>query len=276
MSGLILCGRRTTNPYYIEEAGINIYSVEELCYYLYNNTYMVGRDFFTEELASFISDELELPSLGQRIKQKLACKADLASMVMDIMTSTSYYSHDECKGIEETIKKLGSMSKPERMKARADILIERKRYVSAIEAYKEILGNRDEQYNSSFVASIWNNMGVVYAKQFLFVDALKCFRLACDIDRKEEYFKNMISAAMFSKDEELLDDVVAQYQVTDGMLEEYINKVESLKKEIIKEKEFVELTDSFKYNGRVGLATFNDNVCHVLDSWKEEYRQMNT
>ncbi len=276
MSGLLLCGKRTTNPYYIEEAGINIYSIEELCYYIYNNTYMVGLSFFTDELAAFISDELELPSLGQRIKQKIACKADVVSIVMDIMTATNYYSHDECKGIEEAIKKYGSMSKQERMKARADMLVDRKRYVSAMVAYKDILANRDEQYNSAFVASIWNNMGVLNAKQFLFADALKCFRMACDIDKKDDYFKNMISAAMFSKNEDMLDDVVAQYQVTDGLLNEYINSVEEDKKKLVQDKEFVELTSGFKYDGSIELSVFNENACGVLDSWKEEYRQMNT
>ena len=145
-----------------------------------------------------------------------------------------------------------------------------------MEAYKDLLANRDEQYNSSFVASIWNNMGVANARQFLFSDALKCFRMACDIEQKDEYYKNMISAAMFAQNEQLLDDVVAQYQITDGILEEHISSIEVIKKELVQQKEFVELVESFKYDGSVELTKFNDNVSRVLDDWKEEYRQMNT
>ncbi len=276
MSGLILCSKRTTNPYYIEEAGINIYSIEELCYYLYNNVYMISREFFTDELVVFISDELELTSLGQRMKQKLACKADLSSIVMDVMTAVTYYCHDECKQIESTVKKLGSMSKPEKMKARADMLLSMKRYVSAIEAYKEILNDKEQKYDGGFIACIWNNLGVVHAKQFLFKDALNCFKMACDIERKDEYLKNMISASMFSKDEDILADTVAQYQLSDKIIEEHINNADAIKKELVKDKEFTELTGRFKYDGRVELSAYKVGVCDTLDNWKQEYRQMNT
>lgn len=275
MSGLLLCGKRTTNPYYIKEAGVNIYSIEELCYYLYNNTYMVGPEFFCEELTKFVSEELGLPSLGQRLKQKIDYKDTLDTMVMEVLTSVAYYSHEECKGIEATIKALGSKSKPERMKAMADMLLERMKYVSAANAYKDILSNREEVYEGSFVASIWNNLGVVYAKQFLFADAVNCFKMACDIDRKEEYFDNMVCSAIFSRDDSVLTDLAAQYQISEGMLEQYMKAIESNRKMMVREKDFMELKDRLKYDGSVELAVFNDDIRRILNRWKEEYRQTN-
>lgn len=275
MSGLLLCGKRTTNPYYIKEAGINIYSIEELCYYLYNNTYMVGQEFFCDELIKFVSDELELPSLGQRLRQKIDYKDTLDTMVMEVLTSVAYYSHDECKGIEETIKAFGSKSKPERMKAMADMLLDRMKYVSAAKAYKEILNNRDEVYETGFVANIWNNLGVVYAKQFLFEDSVNCFKMACDIDRKEEYFDNMVCSAIFSRNDSVLADLTAQYQIGEGMLEQYMKAIESNRKMMVREKDFMELKDKLKYDGRVELAVYNEDIRRVLERWKEEYRQTN-
>lgn len=275
MSGLLLCGKRTTNPYYIEEAGINIYSIEELCYYLYNNTYMISADFFSHELAEFISDELELPALGQRIRQKIDFKADLADMVMEILTSVAYYSHDECKSIEETIKALGSKSKSERMKARADMLLDRRRYISAANAYKDILNSTDEECTADFIASIWNNLGIVYAKQFLFQDAVNCFRMSCDISRQEEFFDNMVCAAIFSREDDILADITAQYQIGEGMLEKYMKAIESNRKLLVREMDFMELKDKLKYDGRIELAAFNENIRSILERWKEEYRQTN-
>lgn len=275
MSGLLLCGKRTTNPYYIKEAGINIYSIEELCYYLYNNTYMVGPEFFCEELTQFVTKELELPSLGQRLKQRIDYKDTLDTMVMEVLTSVEYYSHEECKSIEETIKALGSKSKSERMKARADMLLDRKKYVSAANAYKDILNSHEEVLEGSFVANIWNNLGVVYSRQFLFADAVNCFKMACDIDRKEEYFDNMVCAAIFSRDDGVLADLTAQYQISDGMLEQYMDAIESNRRMMVGEKEFMEFKDKLKYDGSVELATFNDDIRRILERWKEEYRQTN-
>ena len=38
MSGYILCQtKKAEHPYFIENISMNIYSIEELCYYLYHN-----------------------------------------------------------------------------------------------------------------------------------------------------------------------------------------------------------------------------------------------
>ena len=65
MSGYILCQtKKAERPYYIENISMNIYSIEELCYYLYHNLYLADHTIFNEELCSWIRDELELPHLA--------------------------------------------------------------------------------------------------------------------------------------------------------------------------------------------------------------------
>ena len=217
MSGLLLCGKRSINPYLIKESGINIYSIEELCYYIYNNTYMIGREFFCEELAEYVKVELELPSLAQKLKYGIDHNGEILTMVSDILSASNYYSAEERENIINTLKALSSKSKSERMKARADMLLERKKYISAANAYKEILNVNDEVYSTEFVATVWNNIGITYIKQFLFEDACKCFKTACDINRQEDYFDNMVCAAIFSTNDNLIEDIVAQYQITEAM-----------------------------------------------------------
>lgn len=275
MSGLFLCGKRTTNPYIIKEAGINIYTIEELCYYLYNNTYMVGSEFFCYELVRFIEAELELPSLAQRLKYGIDHKSDLTTMVLEVLSSNGYYSPEERQNIEKTLTALGSKSKAERMKAMADMLLDRKRYVSASNAYKDILNSKDEVYETSFIAGIWNNIGVIYTKQFLFEDAVACFRTACDIKRQEEYFDNLVCAAIFSRNDGLIEDITAQYQIGEGMMEHYIKAIESNRKLLVRSKEFTELKDRLLYDGSKELAAYKKDIQKVLDMWKEEYRQEN-
>ncbi len=275
MSGLLLCGKRATTPYIIKEAGINIYSIEELCYYLYNNTYMVGIDFFSNELIQYISDELELPSLGQKLKYGVNHNLSITSLVMEVLSATGYYSVEERQSIEKTLDALGSKSKAERMKARADMLFARKKYISASNAYKDILNSREQTFGSSFVANIWNNIGVVYTKQFLFEDAVMCFRSACDIERQEEYFDNMVCAAIFSRNDLLLSDLAAQYQITDEMINQYMKAIESHKKVMVRSREFMELKDKLLYDGSRELAEYKEDIRDILDKWKDEYRDQN-
>lgn len=273
MSGLLLCGKRTTNPYIIKEAGTNIYSIEELCYYLYNNTYMVSSEFFSKELVNFLEAELELPSLAQKLKYDIDHMADISTMVLEVLKGSDYYAPEEFRSIEKSLTALGSKSKSERMKAMADMLLERKKYISAANAYKDILNSKDEVYEPEFVAGIWNNIGVVYTKQFLFKDAVACFKAACDIDRQEGYFDNLVCAAIFSRDDELLADITAQYEISEEDMDHYLKAIESNRRLLIKSREYMELKDRLLYDGKRELSEYREDIQKILDMWKEEYRQ---
>ena len=62
MSGYILCQTKKAEvPYFIENISTNIYSLEELCYYLYHNLYLVDKTIINEGLCAWIQEELELP-----------------------------------------------------------------------------------------------------------------------------------------------------------------------------------------------------------------------
>ena len=57
MSGYILCQiKRASLPFYIENISTNIYSIEELCYYLYHNIYLQDETFINEHLCDWIKN----------------------------------------------------------------------------------------------------------------------------------------------------------------------------------------------------------------------------
>ena len=71
MSGYILCQtKKAQRPYFIENISMNIYSIEELCYYLYHNLYLADHTVFNEELCNWLRDELELVHLAAKLKCK--------------------------------------------------------------------------------------------------------------------------------------------------------------------------------------------------------------
>ena len=59
MSDITMCTLHSEKPYYITEINKNIYSIEELNYYLYNYLYLVDEEFFSESLIDYIENELK-------------------------------------------------------------------------------------------------------------------------------------------------------------------------------------------------------------------------
>ena len=64
LSGYILCQTKTADsPYFIENISTNIYTLEELCYYLFHNLYLIDDTVMNERLCLWLQDELNLPGL---------------------------------------------------------------------------------------------------------------------------------------------------------------------------------------------------------------------
>lgn len=74
--GLILCEDIVADkPYYVEELDINIYSIEELGYILYEHPLLVMEDFISTALFDFIKTELKRKALQFQLKKCMLKKS---------------------------------------------------------------------------------------------------------------------------------------------------------------------------------------------------------
>ena len=68
MSRVHLClGRTASAPYSFDKARVRVYSVEELCYFLKENAYLLDETIFTRGLSDWLYKECGLPDLGQKL-----------------------------------------------------------------------------------------------------------------------------------------------------------------------------------------------------------------
>ena len=59
MGELILCNHALASlPYYLEAVSLNLYSLEELSYYIEHNLYLLDTDFMCYELCGWVEREL--------------------------------------------------------------------------------------------------------------------------------------------------------------------------------------------------------------------------
>lgn len=81
MSDITMCTLHSEKPYYITEINKNIYSIEELNYYLYNYLYLVDEEFFSESLIDYIENELKQTTIATGLRQALNKNGNLGEMI---------------------------------------------------------------------------------------------------------------------------------------------------------------------------------------------------
>lgn len=194
MSNIIMCqGEYSKTPFYLKSDCKNIYCIEELCYYLYHNAYLLGDDFVSFELADWISDCLDLKELGREIN-KVCRKADaLTKLIAILAKEIGFYSDEEWQTLIDDIGKNGSLTADERRKLRADGFLKAGKYGLAMDEYDQIL-KESSSSDSRFRAKVYHNMGVCTAKLFMFERAAGYFEKAYDAFANTESYVSMLCA----------------------------------------------------------------------------------
>lgn len=177
MSGYILCETKKAEiPYFIENISTNIYTIEELCYYLYHNLYLIDETIINEGLCSWIQEELDLPKLAAKLRPNLGKYASAEDILYPIFKEINYLTYEELRVLNGRMKKYEEEPLPVREKQKGDALVENKMYVTAIHVYQTLLERDDlEISRAGITESILHNLGCAYSYLFQMEKAVEYF-----------------------------------------------------------------------------------------------------
>ena len=158
---------------------------------MYNNIYVISKDFFSDSLISFISEETGEKNLAARLKSLKDGNSNLAEMVITLFMYVDYYTVEEIEAIKGVLETLNSQNVSERLKTRGDTYLENGCYYSAIRNYQKIIDSPvDTTLPAYFYAKVYHNIGVAYAKLFIFDQAETYFNEA--FTKKNDEINNKI------------------------------------------------------------------------------------
>ena len=268
MSGMILCRTKVArNPYRVSGMGIRIYSLEELCYYIYNNIYLIGSDFIDDRLIDFIGNETGEQALADRLRELVDQRAGTAEMVVTILKYVDYYSITEIESIKGILDTLSNQNVLERLKARGDSFLENKCYHSAISNYCKILESpHDTTLSAMFYAKVYHNIGVAYAQLFLYEQAVLYFNEAYRIGQHEESKKCRMAAERLA----LGDNIIERDDATE---DEYVVKreIETIMDNARYSDDYRRLQDTDKKKADGQVSEYYQEISDMMESWKKQY-----
>lgn len=270
MSSLILCRtKEAVRPYHVRNMGVRIYNLEELCYLVYNNIYVISKDFFNESLITFISEETGEKTLAAKLKLLKDGNSNLAEMVITLFMYVDYYTVEEIEAIKGVLETLNSQNVSERLKTRGDTYLENECYYSAISNYEKIINSPvDTTLPAYFYAKVYHNMGVAYAKMFIFDQAEVYFNEAYKISQHDESRKCAIAAKRMA----LGDNIIERDDA--GELEFTVKReLETLIDNARYSDEYRKLSEIDKNRDESDISDYYSKVSEVLNEWKQDYKR---
>lgn len=196
MGELILCyGKIAAMPYYIENASLNIYSLEELCYYLDKYPDRLEETFFCEELLGWLEQENGQKELAEELRECRKSGAKLADMAKKVLNAAGYLTETEIGRLLGQLNELEGKDEFERKRIRADRCVRNHRYAQGILEYRGLIRMAErEGVGAKNVGRLWHNMGVACANMFLYEQAAECFEKAYACNNQPESLLEMYLA----------------------------------------------------------------------------------
>lgn len=274
MGTLILCKESiAANPYYIEEASLNVYSLEELSYYILNNVYLLDNTFMTPDLCTWVERDLKNKKLAEELHSLLSTGSPLHIFIGHILSSSGYASNHEIKEVLSVVSSFENKSEQELKKLRADRLFSKDKIVDAIYEYESLLSENSKALMSNTVlGDVYHNLGCCYARLFFFEQAYACFDEAYKRNRKRSTARHLLITARCKKDVEAFNAAVLKYQLP----KEEADNVLAMVKEIIESDEIVGFDESINEK----LSQYSDenemieSLTPTIEGWKTEYRKL--
>ena len=207
-----LCTVKTAeHPFYIESVGVSIYSIEELCFFLKENLYLIDKSIMNSSLCDWVRDELGLKTLSRKMSEAMERPdKDVSYFIMPVFAEIGYLSGKGLHALREELTRVQVGPEDERSKIRADYLVQSGRYTAAITAYRKILtrNSSPSSLGAQFYASVWNNLGCAYALQFRYRNAADCFLSAWKLVRSREMMRKYVSTLPLFLDEKEYRDTL--------------------------------------------------------------------
>ncbi len=274
MGNVILCmGSSAKTPYLLKALGIRITTIEELCYCIRENTFLMERELTAGELIKWLREECELSELADSLQTLSKARASADAFAGQLLEYTGYYPQAEIKRIVQFLKTGAGQSEAERKKSAADYLVGNGKYKSALKQYLALFEELPEE-ETQLRGKVSHNIGCVYARLFLFEKAADFFKTAYELTKEPESLLQFLAAKRMELPEKEYVDFVVKLSAKEQQLSMELEK--RIEKRMAAWKESAQARELFAICMQRGEqeGIYQDALMSMTERMKETYRNM--
>ena len=275
MGKLIQCSSPLAlTPYHFRLTDTNVYSMEEVCYYIWHNIYMIQEEVFDREFVMWIEKELHMEETSHKLACLIQDHKNLKDIVVTICCSCDYYDEEEINALIRLMDEIEQMPAYARKKHKGDTYLACHSYEKALEEYEkvfesdEILHAEKEAYGS-----IFHNMGVAYSNLAEFRKAAEYFLKAYEQNKKDASLSQGLFALRLSKDVEGYKKALVDFDVSPEKQLQWEKEYTQVISQSSQCREALKIEKLLNVMNSGNVAEYYDKVHKYVLDWKNEYRK---
>lgn len=275
MGKLIQCSSPLAlTPYHFRLTDTNVYSMEEVCYYIWHNIYMIQEEVFDREFVMWIEKELHMEETSHKLAFLIQDHKNLKDIVVTICCSCDYYDEEEINALIRLMDEIEQMPAYARKKHKGDTYLVCHSYEKALEEYEkvfesdEILHAEKEAYGS-----IFHNMGVAYSNLAEFRKAAEYFLKAYEQNKKDASLSQGLFALRLSKDVEGYKKALVDFDVSPEKQLQWEKEYTQVISQSSQCREALKIEKLRNVMKSGNVAEYYDKVHKYVLDWKNEYRK---
>lgn len=206
---VLLCGKDATTPYRFANPDIPVWSIEELCYLMKENAFLLEKDIMDRRLVAWIDAECGLEDLAASLYPLLTQKGTVNAFVLTILQYVGCYGRETIEEVDRLLSQGANLSTYEKYKVRVDHMAGSGRYAEAAAAYDALMEELPQE-ESRLRADLWHNKGVALTGLFLFEQAADCFLRSYELCPERETYVAYLAAERMHLSESDYISFVAQ------------------------------------------------------------------
>ena len=274
MSGIIICKTKTAdNPYTFLNTKMSVYTYEELCYYIFNNMVLVGKDDLTDRLTAWLRDEIEMYDLADKVDALNQKNAYIQDVMVEILTFGEFYGTEDIKEFLGECKRIRTLKPYELDKRRADSYMMYKHYIKADAIYDEIIEYKEshDEYDE-FLGNIYHNKGVALAGNLQLEEAKECFIRAFSLNKNTESLIEYFCVMAVTVDTATLQREIRKRGMPAGFLDDLMSEIAD-SKEDVHEMSIYNKVQKAVYNRMHGdIEDYDRRMDSLLSTLKDQFR----
>lgn len=275
----VCVGEYAKTPYCIPGLEMQVFCMEELCYCLRENAFLLDLSLLDETLVDWISEECKIKELASGLYPLVRKQGSLSSFVALIFEYVGLYGEGTLRKLDSVLKEGAGLSRIEKRKNQIDYLVGKRKYLAAVHQYGELLtGWKDESNNGMEMpagkvkAGILHNMGVALAGMMEYKEAADAFKAAYDLEKNEDSYLAYFAAKRMELNEKDYLAFIAEQPDSYELSLQLERKVERVKEEFCNQETYMELEELQEWRFGSDKQRYYDEVEKIAGALKANYR----